>query len=191
MTASPAQTIWRSFHWAFFINVQGLIIGLRRFEAQLALGHLDQAQTELKSATELLLASSAAMELAGSFNRQDYEETVRPSMTPPQVQATNFSGLMSWEHATLMQVWKRLRPTFENLPPSLQIQHQEFVSAYLSLAKAHRAVCEKFGGEEGGSLRFEGGCAVKTLDKFGEHRLSLIDPAHKVTGGDEAFEKPG
>jgi len=178
MTATQAQTIWRGFHWAFFINVQGLIICLRRFEAQLVLENIEQAKTELKTATELLLASGAAMELAGSFSRQEYEQIVRRSMTPPQVRAADFSGLMSWEHATLMQVWKRLRPTFEHLPPSLQAQHQDFINAYLSLAKAHRAVCEKFGGGEGGSLRFEGGCAVETLDRFGASRHALIDPSH-------------
>ncbi len=52
MTVIQGQTLWRGFHWAFFINVQGLIICLRRFEAQLALGQLDQAQTELQTATE-------------------------------------------------------------------------------------------------------------------------------------------
>ncbi|MDB9524563.1 hypothetical protein PN498_01065 [Oscillatoria sp. CS-180] len=176
MTATQAHTLWTGFHWAFFINVQGLIICLRRFEAQLALGNLDQAQIELKTATELLVASGASMELAGSFSRQEYEHEVRQTMTPPKVQANNFSGLMSWEHAALMQVWKRLRLTFENLPPSLHGQHQEFVQAYLSLAKAHRAVCDKFGGSEGGSLRFEGGCAVDTLDRFSESRRALIDP---------------
>jgi len=176
MTYTQSETIWRSFHWAFFINVQGLIICLKRFEAQLALNHVQQAQADLKTATKLLLASGAAMELAGSFSRRDYEQIVRHSMSPPHVRANNFSGLMSWEHTALMQVWKNLRPAFENLPPSLQPQHQEFVNAYLSLAKAHRAVCERFGGNEGGSLRFESGCAVEMLDRFGESRLSLIDP---------------
>jgi hypothetical protein len=97
---------------------------------------------------------------------------------------------MSWEHATLMQVWKRLHPTFEDLPPALQPQHQDFVNAYLSLAKAHRAVCEKFGGDEGGSLRFEGSCAVETLDRFGESRRTLIDPNHSVSEGCPFASKP-
>lgn len=176
MISTQSKAIWRGFHWAFFMNVQGLIICLRRFETQLALDNIQQAQLELKTATELLVASGASMELAGSFSRQEYEQIVRRSMIPPQVQADNFSGLMSWEHATLMRIWKRLRPTFEHLPPSLHPQHQEFVSAYLSLAKAHRAVCEKFGGDEGSSLRFAGGCAVETLDRFRERRLTAIDP---------------
>ncbi|MEM9767392.1 MAG: siderophore biosynthesis protein [Cyanobacteria bacterium P01_D01_bin.71] len=183
MISNQSQTIWRGFHWAFFLNVQGLIICLRRFEAQLALDNIQQAQIELQTATELLLASGASMELAGSFSRQEYEKIVRRSMAPPEVQSANFSGLMSWEHATLMQVWKRLRSTFENLPPALQRQHQEFVEAYFSLTKAHRAVCAKFGGNESGSLRFESSCAVETLDRFKESRQALIDPRQSVSRG--------
>ncbi|MEL6468406.1 MAG: siderophore biosynthesis protein [Cyanobacteria bacterium J06623_4] len=174
------KNIWQGFHWSFFINVQGLILSLRRFEAQLALGDLTQAEQELAAATDLLLASGASMELAGSFTQAQYEQTVRPTMSPPQVASNNFSGLMSWEHASLMQIWKRLRPSFEHLPPELKPQHQAFVQAYFSLANAHRAVCEKFGGADSGSLRFDQSCAVETLDKFSHSRWSLIDPAHRT-----------
>jgi len=181
MLHTSPQDIWQGFHWSFFINVQGLILSLRRFEAQLALGNLTQAEQELSAATELLLASGASMELAGSFTQAQYEQTVRPTMSPPQVASNNFSGLMSWEHASLMQIWKRLRPAFEQLPPELQPQHQAFVQAYFSLANAHRAVCEKFGGANSGSLRCDQNCAVETLDKFGHSRWGLIDPAHEIT----------
>jgi hypothetical protein len=183
MTSLSSQEIWQGFHWSFFINVQGLIISLRRFEAQIALGNFDKAQVELATATDLMLASGASMELASSFSRDDYQHEVRPSMNPPYVRSPNFSGLMSWEHATLMQIWKRLRPVFETLPESLKPQHEKFVQAYFSLANAHRSVCEKFGGDEGGSIRFDQGCAVDTLDKFSHSRWDLIDPAHNVTKG--------
>ena len=176
MPLPTPQHIWQGFHWSFFINIQGLILSLSRFEAQLALGNLPQAKQELATATDLMLASGASMELAGSFSPAQYEQTVRPTMAPPQVQATNFSGLMSWEHAALMQIWKRLRPAFENLPVVLQPQHQAFIQAYCSLATAHRAVCEKFGGADSGSLRFDQSCAVATLDKFSQSRQGLIDP---------------
>jgi len=180
MTAMPSQQIWRGFHWSFFLNIQGLLLCLQRFELQMARGQHEQAQTELETATILMLASGSAMELAGSFSRRDYELQVRPSMMPPHVQSTDFSGLMSWEHAALMQVWKRLRQIFQNLPTALQPQHERFVRAYFSLAQAHRAVCEKFGGAEGGSLRFERTSAVETLDKFRQNRRGWIDPAHHV-----------
>ena len=180
MTTVPPQQIWRGFHWSFFIDIQGLLICLQRFESQLAQGHLAQAQTELETAESLMLASGAAMELCGSFSPDDYEYQVRPSMTPPHVQSNDFSGLMSWEHAALMQVWKRMRQLFQNLPVELHPQHERFVKAYLSLAESHRAVCEKFGGDEGGSLRFERNTAVETLDKFRQNRQGWIDPAHRV-----------
>ena len=190
MTQPSPQAIWQGFHWSFFINVQGLIISLRRFEVQLALGNLSQAQTELATATDLMLASGASMQLAGSFSRDAYEYEVRQSMMPPQVYSANFSGLMSWEHAALMQIWKRLRPIFETLTEELQPQHEKFVQAYFSLAKAHRAVCEKFGGAEGGSLRFDQGCAVATLNKFSHSRWGLIDPAHQIAQDCPFAQKP-
>jgi hypothetical protein len=167
--------IWKSFHWSFVIDIQGLIICLRRFEIYIALDDLLQAQVELATATEMMLASSAAMELAGSFNRQEYQN-VRQTMTFPNVRSKNFSGIMCWEHASLIQVWKRLCPTFATLPVELQPQHNQFIAAYFELMNAHRSVCEKFVGEQGGSLRFARNKAVDTLDKFAHSRLQLIDP---------------
>lgn len=183
MTKVDPQQIWKGFHWLFLIDIQGLIICLRRFEINLALGDLHQAQLELKTATDLMLASGAAMELAGSFSKQEYEKLVRPTMSPPHVQSNDFSGLMAWEHASLMEIWKRLFLAFKTLPAALQPQHDQFVDAYLSLAISHRAVCERFGGSEVGSLRCDKTTAVTTLDKFTYNRLQLIDPNRRVTGG--------
>lgn len=55
------------------------------------------------------------------------------------------------------------------------------LASAISLAIAHRAVCEKFGGANGGSIRFKQSCAVETLDKFTNSRRSLIDPAPQFT----------
>jgi hypothetical protein len=172
--------IWKGFHWSFFIQIQGLIISLRRFEVSLVSGDLSLAQTELRTATNLMLASGAAMELAGSFSPKEYAQQVRPSMTPPAVQSDNFSGLMSWEHAVLMQLWKRLRSVFASLPADLDESHQQFIEAYFTLVTAHKAVCQKFGGEEAGSLRFEAGSAIDTLDKFAQIRWQSLDPNRRA-----------
>jgi hypothetical protein len=176
LKAATPEQIWQNFHWAFFINTQGLIVCLQRFEVYLLAANLLQAQVELETATTLMMASGAAMELAGSFSPQAYEQEVRPTMMPPHVQSHDFSGLMSWEHAVLVQLWKSLRPTFASLPIELQSAYQGFTAAYLSLAKSHRAVCQKFGGEEVGSLRFENAHAVDAIDAFIRSRYQLINP---------------
>ena len=175
------QQIWKKCHWLFFINIQGLIISLRRFELSLAADNLPQAQVELEAATHLMLASGSVMELAGSFSRQEYEHQVRPTMSPPHVKTPDFSGLMSWEHASLVEIWKRLRPVFETLPTALSGDHERFVSAYFSLSNAHKAVCQKFGGDETGSLRCDQKNAVQTLDRFAQNRWRLIDPNRQTT----------
>jgi hypothetical protein len=176
MLKLTSQEIWQGFHWSFFINIQGLIICLRRFDLELINGNLQQAQTELKTATKLMLASGASMQLAGSLSPELYEAEIRPSMMPPHVKSHDFSGLMSWEHSVLIKVWKQLRPHFANLPVELKADHQAFVDAYFYLAKSHRAVCQKFGGEEAGSLRFERSCAVDVLDAFARSRCQFINP---------------
>lgn len=182
-TKVDPQRIWKGFHWSFFINIQGLIICLHRFEMSLAVGNIPAAQIELEAAAELMMASGASMKLAGSFSRQEYESQVRPTMTPPHVQSNDFSGLMSWEHSWLVKIWKRLQPAFEKLPATLLPEYDKFVAAYFSLAIAHKAVCEKFGGAEAGSLRCDKSTAVEVLDRFGQNRWRLIDPNLKVSNG--------
>ncbi|MEM9272770.1 MAG: siderophore biosynthesis protein [Cyanobacteria bacterium P01_F01_bin.143] len=174
--AKKLEQLWIGFHWLFFVDVQGLIICLLRFENQLEANNLIEAEVELATATKLMLASGSAMELAGSFSREEYEQQVRPTMMPPQVRSENFSGLMSWDHALLMKIWKRLSPVFKTLPTELHAQHREFVAAYLTLANSHTAVCDQFGGSEKGSLRCSKSSAVSRLELFGKNRLKLIDP---------------
>ncbi|NEO98533.1 MAG: siderophore biosynthesis protein [Symploca sp. SIO2E9] len=178
MSKDEILQIWEGFHWVFFVYIQGLMICLRRFENDIAGGNFLQAQIELETATDLIYASGAAMELAGSFNRQEYEHLIRPAMMPPNVRSENFSGLMSWDHASLIKMWKRLSPVFETLPAALHPQHARFVAAYVSLSNSHTAVCKKFGGDQKGSLRCNKSSAVSRLEKFGENRLKLIDPKH-------------
>ncbi|MEL7405352.1 MAG: siderophore biosynthesis protein [Cyanobacteria bacterium J06558_2] len=178
-TLPSPHKIWQGFHWSFFINIQGLIICLRRFEKEVRSHNFSEAEVELKTATELMLASSASMILAGSFSKQEYDTQVRETMMPPYVKSDNFSGLMSWEHSALIQVWMRLSPIFADLPNVLKPAHQNFINAYRELANAHRAVCEKFVGAHSGSLRCKANTALNTLDKFNSHRQSLIDPSSK------------
>lgn len=181
MTGSPPSpyAIWREFHWAFFLNVQGLIVALRRFQMQLERGLFAAAEEELTTASALLISSAASMELAASFTKDVYESTVRVSMTQPAVESDDFSGLMSWEHAVLVGVWRDLRSVFENLPQELTFAHSGFVAAYRHLAESHTGVCARFVDSDAGSLRLGDRSAVETLRRFERGRLTLIDPAGK------------
>jgi hypothetical protein len=183
MTNLTPQQIWKGFHWSFFVNIQGLIICFNRFEMFLTADNLTNAQIELETAADLMLASSSAMELAGSFSRQQYENLVRQTMCPPFVKSNNFSGLMSWEHASLVKLWQRLHPVFQTLPAALKPEHEKFTAAYVSLATAHKAVCQKFGGGDTGSLRSDKCTAVDTLDKFAQNRWQLIASNYRNTSG--------
>lgn len=176
MNNVEALEIWKKSHWVFSINIQCLIICLLRFEIEIAEENLINAGIELETAAELMLASAAAMELAGSFSRQIFEEQIRPMMMPPNVKSEEFSGLMLWEHAYLMSVLKKIQPVYKSIPSSLQPQHDKFVSAYKVACASHKTVCQKFGGSEQGSLRGGQHTAVSVLDKFESNRLRLIDP---------------
>ena len=116
------------------------------------------------------------MKMAGSFSRQEYEETVRPSMQAPAISEDDFSGLMSWDHAVLVQLWRELSPLLRDLPEALHKEHQDVLEAYHFLAGSHRAVCERFGGDEGGSLRSKKNIAINILDQFEKNRTRLISP---------------
>lgn len=177
------QQIWEGFHWLFFADIQALIICLRRFENQLAAGNINQAEVELGTATELMIASGAAMELAGSFSKKDYEQKIRPAMKPPNVRAENFSGLMFWDHTSLIKICRKLAPVFKKLPPELHAQHEKFAAAYLVLSGAHTHVCAEFGGNNTGSLRCQKSSAVKRLKGFEKGRLKMLDPNNQLGDG--------
>jgi hypothetical protein len=172
---------WIHGHWSFFTLVQSLIICLERFRLALTNGDIDAAKTELSAAANILLASGAAMQMAGDFQKAVYEQEVRHLMMPPNVHSQNFSGLMSEDHAYLMKLWKELKPLFSNLPPELELEHRNFVLAYQELAIGHRAVCDKFGGGDNKSLRSQY-TALDELDKFRQARMKSIDPQHQFVG---------
>ena len=72
---------------------------------------------------------------------------------------------------------EKLRSKFNHLPPELEDTHRDFVSAYQQLAISHRAVCQRFGGDEGGSIRNDSEIATEVLDRLESNRRNLIQPS--------------
>ena len=174
MKKIKSEIIWKGFHWSFFINVQGLIISMLRFEKLMNIENIQLAGIELKTSANLMLAAAASMELAGDFSRQEYEQYIRPTMMPPKVRSDDFSGLMFWDHAYLMKTWKKIQPIFKNMPLALKSEQDEFVLAYTALCQSHKKVCSKFGGNEVGSIRSQNTTAIETLEKFEQNRIKSI-----------------
>ncbi|MEM9446195.1 MAG: siderophore biosynthesis protein [Verrucomicrobiota bacterium] len=179
--STPALTLWKQFHWLFFINTQGLLVCLRRLKNALQANQIEEAKIEFKTAVSLLRASGASMEMAGQFSKAEYEKEVRPTMQAPQMPNDNFSGLMSRDHSALVRLWYELRPFFKNLPQELHPYHRDFYKAYEFLANSHRAVCKRFVGSENGSIRTENNSAIDILDMYLRNRSNIIAPK-KISG---------
>lgn len=168
--------IWKGFHWSFFVSIQALALALLYFEKAMHNNDLKDANRFLKISAAMMSSSGAAMSLAGSFKRPDYERDVRPSMTPPNVKSNDFSGLASLDHAFLVSILIRLRRIFKEIPSELNDSYEQFNQAYEFLMTSHMAVCEKFGGKEVPSLRSPNGNALDNLEKLSRGRSKLIDP---------------
>ncbi|HAX79061.1 MAG TPA: hypothetical protein DCY88_25360 [Cyanobacteria bacterium UBA11372] len=191
LTLSPLQ-IWKKGHWIFLVFSQALILSLNRLVDAIGNDQLDQAKVEFETAAELMYASGAAMKLTGNFTREKYESEIRPTMITgnPQslVQSENLSGLMMWDHDYLINVIckQKLLPMMKNLPSILEAEHEKFVRAYqCGISDGHQSICAEFGGGEIGSLiaASESSAAIKTLEKFENSRVKLLDPTGKVKGG--------
>lgn len=182
--------IWKRCHWIFFIFIQGLIIVLLRFEKEFKMENFNQVAIELETGAELMFGSGAAMIMAGMYSRKEYEEQIFPTMEPPKVKAEGFSGLMYWDHAYLVTLWKQNKKNFQNLPASLQNQYDKYLLAYKFMASAHTSVCSKFGGGEvGGSVKHPTGGALSALEKIVQARWRMVNPSSKsVDGGMEMMD---
>ncbi len=166
--------LWKRYHWLFFIFIQGNILCMLHLKKEMRKENMVQVGTILKSMSKLMLASGASMLFAGQSRPQEYENTIRPSMMPPHVNAPDFSGLMSYDHAFLMNLWNKEKAIFQLIPSFLKPVYEEFLESHKFLALAHKFVCSKYGGDNAGSLRENQITALENLDKFNQSRRKLI-----------------
>ena len=146
-----AMLRWQLGHHVFFVLLQALITVHLRLAATLNRQQWAEAEAGLAQATRLWEGTVAAFQYAGDFAAEDYEEIVRPSMSPP-LQREGFSGFFSADHVTLIHVLKGLRSALQQLPSELGAAHQAYLRAVDAAYEAHALVCEVFVGA-GRSLR--------------------------------------
>lgn len=174
---------WVQGHHVFLILIQGLIISLNCFESAFNEGMREESLSALDLATALMDGSSAALHHAGDFPSVVYEETVRPTMMPPNV-LPGMSGILARDHRHLVKLLHSQRPLYGTLEPILKQKYNEFVTAFGCAYEAHKLVCAHFrGGERPSLLNGEAQqSGVELLEELKSNRLKGFRPADRVAG---------
>ncbi len=180
------MTRWILGHQIFAALTQGLIMALQGFETAIAIGDTASAQTALGLAADLLAASAMAFRFACDFPPEAYRDVVRPSMMPPHIRE-GFSGLLSDDHRTLVQVLSRLRPLMAAAEIRFPDAHARLTRALQRVYDDHVLICARFGGAEAPSLRGQT-CShlsgVVQLEQYRHARLRLLRPLAQGANAD-------
>ncbi|HEX5886667.1 MAG TPA: hypothetical protein VFY67_19145 [Pyrinomonadaceae bacterium] len=174
-------TRWIRGHHVFVVLIQGLIVAISCFASAHADDSLEDARSALEVATLLMEGSGASLHYAGDFPTSDYDETVRPTMMPPNV-PPGMSGILARDHRHLIKLLQSQRNLFEVIQPGLKKQYEEFVTAFGCTYDAHKLVCAHFRGDERPSL-LNGNSAesgVELLDDLKNVRLRGLGQRHVV-----------
>ena len=166
---------WIRGHHVFLVLIQGLIVAMNCFVSAHAENSLEDSSSALELATLLMDGSSAALHYAGDFPASDYDETVRPTMMPPNV-PPGMSGILARDHRHLIKLLQSHRTLFQEIQPGLRKKYQEFVTAFGCTYDAHKLVCAHFRGDERPSL-LNGNAAesgVELLDDLKSVRLRSL-----------------
>ncbi len=159
---------------AFFVFLQANILCMIHLKKEMRKENIVQVGVILKSMSQLMLASGASMLFAGTSQPQEYENEIRPTMMLPHVNSPDFSGIMSYDHAYLINSWNKEKGLFKLVPTFLKSAYEEFLESHKFLALAHKFVCHKYGGEQTGSLRENKAIALEILEKINDSRRRLI-----------------
>jgi hypothetical protein len=108
-------------------------------------GKNDEVQKWADLSISLLRGSAAAFAFTGDFPVEEYANTVRPSMMPPESEV-GLSGLMSIDHRFLAQTMRDMRPALKSLSEQDPARHHGIASALGAVYDNHIHVCERFVG---------------------------------------------
>ncbi|MFD3333865.1 hypothetical protein ACFWV1_14645 [Streptomyces sp. NPDC058700] len=171
-TQATAGQRWIQGHRLFFALTQATVLALRHaLRAPSAAG----AALGLESAAHFLRASAAALRVTASFDAQDYHDTVRPSMAPPQA-PRGFSGLWSADHRVLVQSLREWGLAAPARSSTLRPAHRRLVEVLTDVHHAHVGVCSRFVGS-GPSLLRGAEPGVQVLDRLCRRRRATLDAA--------------
>ncbi|MBQ1105928.1 hypothetical protein [Streptomyces sp. 404i] len=172
-TQATVHQRWIQGHRLFFALTQATVVALRH---ALRAPSVTGSAVGLESAAHFLRASASALRVTASFDVQDYHDTVRPSMTPPHVPRTGFSGLWSADHRILVRSLREWGLAAPAKSSALRPAHRRLVEVLTDVHHAHVGVCSRFVGSEPSLLRgAEPG--TQALERLCQRRRTALDAA--------------
>ncbi|MFI6588429.1 hypothetical protein [Embleya sp. NPDC050493] len=170
-TQATVRERWIQGHRLFFALTQATVIALRH-----ALHAPSPAETAhgLDSAAHFLRACASALRITASFGVDDYHDIVRPSMAPPHVRRTGFSGLWSADHRVLVRCLREWGLAAPTKSATLRPAHRRLVEVLTEVHHAHVGVCSRFVGS-GPSLLRGAEPGVQALERLCQRRRAGLD----------------
>jgi hypothetical protein len=140
-----AMRRWVNGHLTFAVLTQGLIISFRALGQALRNGQEEEVSRWADLSVSLFRGSSGAFLFTGDFAPGEYENIIRPSMSPPALPIC-LSGLMSADHRYLSLLLRDMRPALTLLAERDPERHEEMAAALAGVYDSHIHVCERFVG---------------------------------------------
>ena len=140
-----AKKRWVRGHLMFAMLTQGLIVSFRALGHGLRAGNLNEVRRWADLSISLLNGSAGAFTFTGDFPPEEYEDVIRPSMTPP-ISPIGLSGLMSADHRFMAQIMRDMRPALKSLAEQEPERHDRIAAAVSAVYDSHIHVCERFVG---------------------------------------------
>lgn len=165
---------WVNGHYMFMTIIQGMIINLNCFHAEMGAANVASANAHLLAAGLLMQSSAVALKYAGDYTHDKYLKSVRPTLMPP-VARPELSGLYWRDHEYLIKnILKKLNPLFTDPPALIADALKELKKSFANAYDAHKYVCGKFVGTEEKSL-ISKKPAVEVLGQFKHSRLRMLE----------------
>ena len=155
---------WKVGHRMFFVQIQTLILALRKLEES-------PSGDRLNDISAILLGSGVMMQYSANFIGEKYDP-VRDDMADIH---PDFSGSFSADHANMIRCFPAIAKAGKLNPE----EHEYFRECLEATYKAHSYVCKHFAGEDG-SL------AQENIVAWRDIATRLLSRALKKSGVEES-----
>nr|QCC21379.1 RenD [Candidatus Endohaliclona renieramycinifaciens]QCC21395.1 RenD [Candidatus Endohaliclona renieramycinifaciens]QCC21411.1 RenD [Candidatus Endohaliclona renieramycinifaciens]QCC21427.1 RenD [Candidatus Endohaliclona renieramycinifaciens] len=169
---------WVCGHYVFMSIVQAMIVALNFFSSEVANDDIQASQLAIDRAILLMKGSESALKFTGDFSRRSYEQSVRPSLSPPKA-PRGMSGVNWRDHEYLIKkVFRKLQPIFLNPPLEVKAKLYDFLDALKDAYDAHKLVCSFFVGNDKPSLLSKKS-AMNMLESYKQNRVAVLKKPQK------------